>query len=881
MYGHNATVEAALRSFTVGNQVVDALQPRAGVADFDLYLREPGTSSSIIDLDLHLQGAQIAYHGFGDPGHRVAFPLPIVNANGRVHVRDRQVSLEDFTAELHSEAGGGELSMSGHVEAAGPGAVRVSLDLFAPRLECTATLRSAFSTLVGDDGSLYDQFSPKGAAAVRLRIRPDSPGGSKWQVNVDPLGAEVTWNRFPLPIPGVRGKIVARSEGLELDLHAQDGDYEANLRGRLLAPPDGSGDIASGRIDVAISAASVPLGANLRRASTTLTPDLATVWDELQPSGATNMKLVVRRLHGDADLVYDLELDLIDAQCIPRSFPMPITSINGEVLVHGRGETVAVVIDAARGLMQEANGKGSELAIVGTIEIDNGYRQDLTAVLRDLDLTPAFGAMLESSGAVGRGTWDVLRPSGRVDVISRQQRIDQTEPTAQYTVLLRDARSDAEMLPHPATDLSGELEITNGDLTFRDLRARMASALVTCSSGHVGNSEETGRTEVAFVVSSERFELDDSFARLFVGPLKQAVLDRQLQGSINVNGLSLKFLLPNDGSADTPIEVVIAGNIEALDVEMLLGTRLHNINGVVTIDQSRVTRDGGALTGTVTRGWLTLFDHPILDMQTRFMASAERFLLSDLSFNLHGGRVRGRNSTEDPTLGAQTTTDEKPQATAPSPGGTGDLIYDLTATDDQQGSLATNLEFEGLSLREFLQQSGLKSTPYHGTARGWIRLDRLDGYDLVDMQGAGSIEVFDGNLGTVPLFTAIYALMAESNRPRFDSLAARFQVRDRSVEIDNLTLKSPLVTVNGGGSLSMEGYLDVQLTTESLLGGSADLLLLPTVIQMLTSRLVRVHLFGHLRDLHAQQRWFTQGDPGRRQLLPVAPLLDKPRRAGF
>ena len=53
-----------------------------------------------------------------------------------------------------------------------PDVERVSIDLFAPKLQCTPALRRAFSTLVRDDGELYDQFSPRGAAAVRLRIRP-------------------------------------------------------------------------------------------------------------------------------------------------------------------------------------------------------------------------------------------------------------------------------------------------------------------------------------------------------------------------------------------------------------------------------------------------------------------------------------------------------------------------------------------------------------------------------------------------------------------------------------------------------------------------------------------------------------------------------------
>jgi hypothetical protein len=209
------------------------------------------------------------------------------------------------------------------------------------------------------------------------------------------------------------------------------------------------------------------------------------------------------------------------------------------------------------------------------------------------------------------------------------------------------------------------------------------------------------------------------------------------------------------------------------------------------------------------------------------------------------------------------------------------MVYELGRGDGAPGKLAFDLEFQGVSLREFLLHCGQTNTPYKGTAVGWVRLDELRGTDFVDMTGEGRLTILDGDLGTVPIFTAIYALMAEQNRPRFEQLSVSCRVADRELTLDDLTLRSPLIAVDGGGTMSMEGYLDIVLTTDTLLGGSADMLLLPPVIQMITSSLVRFHLHGHLRDLHAEQRWFAQGDPRRRRLLPVPPRIERPRRADF
>jgi len=859
--GHNVvidqTVRTALGCFRAGQAVVDGLRPTTGTADFDLYLRAIGTPDEVVDLDLQLHGVALAYHGFGAEATRVAFPLPIVDAQGRVHLRDDVVSIEEVTAHVAPEAGGGEMTMSGRVDPGGDrGPERVSVDLQAPQLHFTPALRAAFARLVRDDGDLYDQFMPRGAAAVRLQVRPAEDGSSSWQVVVEPLGADARWQGFPLPLRDVRGQIVARPEGLTVDLAAAYGSARATVRGRMMAPPDQPGAIAQGTIDLRIAATNAPLDDEMHAASVALAPPVETVWKDLAPTGTASATLHVRRGDAASPLVYDLALNLLDVQALPRSFPMPVTHAHGDVFVHGRGNEVEVHVDAIRGLQQEKAGAGAEFAVVGTIDSDSdGYFENLTAVVRDLDLDAELGRTLENTGAVGRGTWDVLRPSGRVDLVCRQETENDKE-TRHYTVLLRGVRSDAEMLPRAATDVTGELTVEEGVLRFQDLRARMGDALVTCSSGYVGPSAEPTKTEVAFTVSAERFALDDTFARLFVGPMRQAVLERQLRGAMNINGLHLRFVLPGDGS-DTPIETILQGQIEALDVELVLGTRLQQVNGVVTLDESRVTRDGGTLLGNVTKGSLHLFGHPCVDAQAEFTADAERFVLRDLSLGLHGGRVQGRTPTGD------------------------SLVYELAKTADGQGRLATDLEVSGVSLREFLLHCGMVGAPYHGTVQGWIELRRLDGYDFVDMAASGSLRILDGNLGTVPLFTSIYALMDERNRPRFESLSVNFDVGDRNLELRDLALRSPLIAVHGGGSMSMAGYLDIVLTTDSFLGGGADMLLLPPVIQMITSNLVRFHLYGYLRDLHAEQRWFAQRDPRRRRLTPVPPQLEKTRRPDF
>jgi len=851
------TVRAALRTFPAGERIVDGLRPSAGAGDFDLYLRSPTQPDEIIDLDVQLRGVALAFHGFGPLETRAAFPLPVVDAQGRVHLRNDVLSIEDVTARIAPEAGGGEVTISGRVDPSYSGPEQVSLDLDAPRIQFTPALRKALAELVHDDGALYDQFAPEGSASVRLRLRPTPGEASTWQVVVSPIDAKARWAGFPLPLENVNGSILARSEGLEIDLQAAYSGGSANLRGKLMAPLDQPGSLSLGSIDLRVEGTDVPLDESLRTAVTALAPKLDAVWLELAPSGRANTLLHVRRDRADAELRYDLELDLEEGHALPRSFPLPVTKARGQVFVHGVGEEIDVHVDAIRGVLQNQRQMPAELAVIGTLHTGkDGYSEDLTAVVRGLDLDKELGATLERTGAVGEGTWDVLRPSGEVDLILRQTSKGGATKR-RYDVLLRSVRSDAEMLPMPAVDANGELQVEDGVLRFNDLRARMGPAIVTCSDGYVGPSKQSGRAEIGFRVYAPRFPLDDTFARLFVGPMKRSVLERQFRGALDIEGLAIRFLLPQDGT-DQPIETMLQGSIRALDVEMLLGTRLQQVNGNLKIDESRVTVDGGTITGAFTNGSLTLFGHPFTAANADFEIRPEQFALKNLAFSLHGGRVAGR----------------LPDAEA--------LAYVFgDETGARLGRLSADLSFTGVSLRDFLTQCGLQNTPYHGAARGEVRLERLDGQDFVDMKGSGEIAVADGNLGAVPLFTAIYALMAEKSRPRFENLFAKFDVQNRKVQLSDLALSSPLVSLRGGGELSMEGYVDVAVTTDSFLGGGADMLLLPPMIQMITSNLVRFHLFGHLRDLQAEQRWFGQRDPRRQPLAPVPPRLERAARPDF
>src|SRR5690606_20996946 len=99
--------------------------------------------------------------------------------------------------------------------------------------------------------------------------------------------------------------------------------------------------------------------------------------------------------------------------------------------------------------------------------------------------------------------------------------------------------------------------------------------------------------------------------------------------------------------------------------------------------------------------------------------------------------------------------------------------------------------------------SGTARSEYRGNLSGSFRLEQLLGDDYVDARGHGEIAIDQGDLGTVPIFTAIYRHLQPQRRPRFDGARMKVTVRDRRVAIEDLTVTSSLATVTGEGTITM------------------------------------------------------------------------------
>jgi len=844
-------VNAALRLFPVGARVVDALQAQSGRADIELYLRDPQRPDGIAEFDMTVRDCVLSYHGYGGED-AIGFPLPLVGAHGRVLLHNDLVELEQIGASIAPSAGGGEVTLSGQINTLAAVGENTTIDIRVENVTFGDHLRAPLADLLGDDGALYDRLAPQGKADVDVAIRPMSVLTGGWSVAVRPQDATVTWAGCPYRLDHIRGDIRVRAERADFDLEGRHGDGTVSLHGRI---PLGAAHEEDAGFEVAVQLSDLTVDDELRRAVAVMAPAIDSAWRGCAPTGSCGGTVRAWRPSPDADLHFDLRIGIVGVDlCLPVD-PWHARGLSGQLLIAGSGDEAHIDFDALRGHLDDGAGPPAQLAMLGQVKYGAVTESDLSLVVRGLELDPQLGQTLELLGALGPDVWNYLRPSGSVDLVCRHNLLPDGTDDLSLVVHLLDVGSDAPILPEPARKMTGELEIANGKVTFGELRANLGDQLVRCKDGVIETAPPPdGRTLIAFTVTAADFPLGSGLANLFPGPLSETIRERELSGTADIDLLKLSFAVPTKGSS-MPFETMLSGKLRLQDVGLTLGTgkegfRVDRIHGTVELDESSVGDTGGLLLGTLSDGSLRIFDQPFETVSARFATDAERMSLTGLQARFHGGRLK-QGDGEAPAF-----------------------VYSLPAPEIPDGRLEANLAFERVDVHAFLSTAGWPSPPYRGAASGYMILDRLDGHGIVDAVGNGALAIGRGDLGVVPLFTAIYSQLPAPERPRFDQLGLELRLENRQVAFSNLVLRSNLLEATGNGTLDLDGYLDVKLTLDNLLGNTADPVFMP-LIDFLTQNIVRFHLFGHLRDLKAEKRWFTESSPRRPPIPPLSPVFKR------
>ncbi|MEY2981095.1 MAG: hypothetical protein RL562_1322 [Planctomycetota bacterium] len=828
----------ALAALKDARNVWEAFEPSDGRGSASLRLTHAIGSGARprLSLDIGLRDVEARFVGFvGEDGQRAhGFPHLLEGLHGNVRLHDGQVTVED----VHARLGEHGIRAQGLViprRGDAPGSVQ--LDIESDELAFSPEIRAALAQLDPTFAAAYDDYAPVGTTTLRIAVRTgtavDEPGV---RVQLRPLGASAAWSGFPCRIEQVTGLVDIGPDGVVVRLEGARDGGQVTVDGRF--PKNGSEDQGPAAL-IHVTADRLALDEELRGAVAALGGGIRDTVDTLGLDGVFAVDLTTWRDQGASSFGYDVRIDVEDGRIQLADLPLPTTALRGPVFVHGEDGQNRVEVAAVRGVIE--NGPEREpaaLTLHGTVHVGpDGTATDLSAVVRGLELTPRLGRAVDAFGAFDFETWTLLDPSGQVDLVWRRlQEPDDDAPHQTLRIQLLDVRSAAEFLPAPAEHVYGDLLVVDGNTAFSDVRARMAGAEVLCVEGSVGQLD--GAQVFDVLVSSPDFPVDDRIGQLLDGPIADTWRARQIAGRVAVHELHMRLVFPEDAS---PMRTEVRGSLSARGLSLLLGTEIRDVTGLWSIDAAEFGPDGGFARGRVEAGTATVLGHGISDVQATFLATPDHIEFGALRARLHGGTVTG--SRKDATL-----------------------VHRFAGP----GTLSFDLGWEGLSLDLLTRAASGRSDGMRGRLSGRLRLDELLGGDIVDMAGSGEVRITEGDLGRVPVFTSIYSYLAEPRRPRFEGLAARFEIGDRSIRIPSFEVTSPLLTATGRGAIDMDGYVDLRIDFPDFFGRSADWLLLPQALRALTSELARFQIHGHLRDPQTRPLWLGR-DPAKRAALGPIP----------
>lgn len=848
----DAALREAVRQHPEGEEIWDAFEPEGGRVDADLQLKNEVAGGVVrLGLDLDLRGVSACFRGLrAADGSLVCFPYAVHELEGRIQVRP------GGSIAVHGLQGrrpdGGRFTVRialSRDESSGQPVNHIAVE--ARDALASNELRDALAALLPGEGLEYWQtYAPSGRLDADVFVDRNGPQPPVVRVELRPLAMGASYAHCPYPLTDLRGTVAIGNDGVAFDLTGRRQVSRLHLEGRFLRQ---AGDTRLGA-ELLVEAEDLSFDEQMGAALLHLSPDLGKPWDYLSPSGLADCGLCLWREPGREAFVYDLRVDLKGASIQPADFRMQLGELHGPVFVHGEGNRAEVEVSAVRGAVDNRPGvPPARLLAQGEIKASSTapLQTDLNVVVRSLELTNDVRDALDDRGILERDTWDLLRPSGFVDVVLRLAYAPFGPPQHLARVWLREVGSRAAVLPGPAAGLRGELVVAEEAVRFEELRGTVDGHEVTLHSGSVATGAAGTRCRVT--VNANGFPLDDDFGNLLSGPLRTAYLQRAMRGRIDFDDLKLEFWFPR-GQRD--FTTWLQGRVAVHDVDLVLGAPVRGLTGACVLHEGRISAEGNRIAGELARVSLRVLGHQVEELQSSFLADEREVEFTQSSLRLHGGRVEQGEA-------------RRGGAAQPAPA----LQYWLDGSE----RIAMNVRWRGIGLREFVRATGRQELSLWGSVDGQLDLQELFGSELVTMRGSLRLAIANAFLGEVPMFRAIFAILEPRQRPRFDSLQLAADIADGVAKVTHLHLASPIVTVEGSGHLGLDGYVDLVLTFPKLFGRPGELLILPSMLHALTAELVRIHLYGWLRNTQARTRLRWQDNPGR---APLGPLPAAGERRG-
>jgi hypothetical protein len=646
----------------------------------------------------------------------------------------------EFTNELY-----GKWTERGEVDL-DTGAQRLALDCVGLRI--TPELRKP---LIPAFQKIYDKYLPGGLCDLHILIVKEAKQEPEVRVTLVARDMTFTYGNFPYPADRISGEIDFFPDHFVIkNMRGHHGPATLRFDGRAEGY---SGESAfSFRIEID----EMPLDDTLRNA---LDPGSRRALDSFSPRGRVSARgRAIRGAGKEAKERIPLDLSFHGVSLNYKNFPYDLKDVSGEISVDGSEITVKRATIRDGSMEAEVRGKIGDIAGDASVDISiDALRLPLDARLR------------EAIGEDARKIWDLFQPGGELEVHWKLTKEKGKDVVHTARARCRGNTALYKDLPLPATEITGDIEMTPGKYRMDHLTGKVKGAEVEVH-GTITDAQN------ALHVDATGLPLDDEVKNALPSGLKDFLRLIKLGGKVSFTS-NLTFKKDGQRQADVVCKI-LKGYI---DTE----PRFEDLDGTVTLT-GYFEKDKPEMFGFINCSRATVAGKRISDMAASFNNRGSTLNFVNLKGSVYGGILTGKSFSLD------------------------------TATKDFIGEAFT---LDRVDLQDFVRDT---KSYANKTMLGKVSLEVKDlkgnTLDSGSITGKGRMMIRDAQLWDIPIFLKLFTLNPGElfkSKNQFDAGVVDFDIGKRKFNIDRMAFTSESVSVVGRGHVGFDGDLSLVLKPRS------------------------------------------------------------------
>ncbi len=680
----------------------------------------------------------------------------------------------------------------------------------------------------------YPGTPPAASQPWRLAGEGQRPPGWSIAGSLQARGVSVRVAKFPYPVDAVTGEMtLAEGRIVAKQLVGSAGGQTLRCHFDMPLPPELGGPDDPRRLVVVTTDGPLPIDDSLIGA---LTDPQSTDVDEkgrspaesfirsLRPRGS--VQLAEARLSVDAAGGEHKQVDLRVVGGAMRfdAFAYPLYDVSGRVKIED--DSVRMIGFSA------ANAGNAHVAADGLFELRTPIAKrplqppgrsdefgppelNMTFRIADLDLDQPLRVALPPDS---REIWDAISPSGVLDrlelhlhrtgtgpleIVARGEQLGVNHSTGNHAGL--SIRPTA--VPYRVDVTRGSVAYRDGVVTIGDVRGRHGESRFDIDGDC--RRDESGQWSMRLTHQPGSRLLIDSelIAAVPPGPAS-ALQSLDLRGAIGVRGTTRVHFADasrfgSEPTFDWDLQLQLEGNRIGGAEGRAWDQSVHSIRGEVVV---RGEHDGfqTQASGTVAIDSLHAYGYQFTALRGPFAIAGDELRLG----NAAGGRKRNRSATASENLGSRAVN-------SPLVGRLFGGVLDVGGVMDlPSGTFDMAVSLDQAPVAEVTEQLGGVASDLTGRLHVNLQLDgQLGDTDL--LRGTGSGTLSGANLYELPWAAQLLGLLSikPAEDAAFTDGAAEFALFGWDVNFTRLQLWGDLVALDGGGTVSETGQLDLTFNT--------------------------------------------------------------------